>query len=381
MAESLQNLIAPDDPARIATMLRGAWRRFPVEAFLAEVTPGFTQLGLMARGQHIARALHRHLPPAYPDAIGILVASMGPPMALDAAGEPDAGDRPHSSFLYLPHSLFIAEHGLEHFALSMLAQHALTQRFTAEFSLRPYLLHHEQATLKQLSVWATDANAHVRRLVSEGSRPRLPWAPRLPAFIRDPSPTLPLLEQLKDDPSSYVRRSVANHLNDIGKDHPALLAQVARRWLAGAPAARERLVRHALRYAIKRGDPQALDALGLAHAVKLAVRVVEIQPARPRIGESVAIGFELHNPQKATQRAVVDLRVHYVKASGDTAAKVFKLSEVALPAGAATRLQKKLSLAQMTTRKHYPGTHRAELLLNGRAVPLGDFELRAAPAR
>lgn len=375
MAESLQNLIAPDDPARIAAMLHGAWRRFPVDAFLADVKPGFAALALMARGQRIAKALHQHLPADYADAIDVLVASMGPPMGLDEAGEPDAGDRPHSGFLYLPHSLFIAEHGLGHFKLSMQAQHALTQRFTAEFCLRPYLLHHEQATLQQLAGWASDPSAHVRRLVSEGSRPRLPWAPRLPAFIRDPSPTLALLDALKDDPSSYVRRSVANHLNDIGKDHPAVLVQVARAWLAGAPPARERLVRHALRYAIKRGDPQALDALGLGHEVKLAVRGVDIQPARPRVGSAVTIAFELHNTQKAAQRAVADLRVHYVKASGGTAAKVFKLAEVALPPGSIQRLQKKLSLAQMTTRKHYPGPHRAELLLNGRAVLLGAFDL------
>lgn len=381
MAESLQNLIAPDDPARLAAMLRRAWRRFPSDAFLADVLPGFTALALMARGQRIAQALHRHLPADYADAIEILVASMGPPMALDAAGEPDASDRPHSGFLYLPHSQFIAEHGLEHFALSMQAQHALTQRFTAEFCLRPYLLHHEQATLKQLAHWARDPSAHVRRLVSEGSRPRLPWAPRLPAFVRDPSPTLPLLEKLKDDPSSYVRRSVANHLNDIGKDHPAVLVQVARAWLAGAPPARERLVRHALRYAVKRGDPQALDALGMGHEVKLAVRAVQILPARPRVGEMVTIAFDLHNHQKTVQRAVADLRMHYVKASGGMSTKVFKLAEVALPSGGVQRLQKKLSLAQMTTRKHHPGAHRAELLLNGRAVPLGEFNLLAAPTR
>ena len=381
MAESLQNLIASEDPARLAAMLQRAWWRFPVQAFLADMDPGFSSLALMARGRRIAQALRRHLPANYADAVDVLVRSMGPPMGLDAAGEPDAGDRPHSGFFYLPHSLFIAENGLGHFALSMQAQHALTQRFTAEFSLRRYLEHHQDATLEQLARWTADPSAHVRRLVSEGARPRLPWAPRLSAFVRDPSPTLPLLEALKDDPSSYVRRSVANHLNDIGKDHPAALARVARDWLAGAPPARQRLVRHALRHAVKRGDPQALSALGLGHAVQLAVRGLEIEPARPRVGETVTIAFDLHNRQKTAQRAVADLRVHYVKASGGTAPKVFKLAEVALPAGGTQRLHKKLSLTQMTTRKHYPGAHRAELLLNGRAVPLGEFDLLAPVAR
>ena len=139
-------------------------------------------------------------------------------MGLDAQGEPDAGDRPYSAFLYLPHSLFIARHGLAHFEDAMRAHHALTQRFTAEFSLRPYLMHHREPTLARLHAWARDDSAHVRRPASEATRPRLPWAPRLPEFQRNPGLALPLLDALKDDASSYVRRSVANHLGDIAKE-------------------------------------------------------------------------------------------------------------------------------------------------------------------
>lgn len=379
MAEPLKHLLNSAVPPHIAAQLHQAWPGFDRAAFLADIAPGYEALALMQRGRRIAQAMHRHLPPVYPEAVDILVASMGPAMGLDAAGEPVASGSGHSAFMYLPHSMFIAAHGLAHFEASMRAQHALTQRFTAEFSIRPFLERHTQATLSQLLAWTNDPNAHVRRLASEGSRPRLPWAPRLRQFMQDPQPLLPLLERLKDDPSSYVRRSVANHLNDIGKDHPDTLTRIARQWLVDAPEPRQRLVRHALRFAVKRGDADALAALGIGHAVALDVQQVAITPAQPQIGATVNIAFDLHNPKPDTQQVLADLRVHYVKAGGNTSAKAFKLKTLALPAGATQRLSKRLSLAQMTTRVHHPGAHRVELMLNGQAHALGKFELRAAP--
>ncbi|RMA60517.1 3-methyladenine DNA glycosylase AlkC [Acidovorax sp. 100] len=375
MAEPLKYLLNDTVPPRIAAMVRRAWRKFDTTAFLQQVEPGYESLELMARGQRIAHALQAHLPQDVPRALGVLVDSMDPSMGIDAAGEPDAGDRPYSAFLYLPHSIYIGTHGLPHFEAAMAAQHALTQRFTAEFSIRPYLLHHQGATLARLRDWAQDDNAHVRRLVSEGTRPRLPWAPRLPAFQNNPQLALPLLDALKDDPSSYVRRSVANHLGDIAKDHPDLAVGTARTWLQGAPAPREALVRHGLRFLIKRGDVGALDALGVGHAVALDVRAARVLPACARIGDKVRIEVELHNPTPQPQRVLADLKVHYVKAHGGAAPKVFKLQTLDIPPGATVAVGKTLSLQQMTTRTHYPGAHQVELVLNGRPQPLGQFQL------
>lgn len=375
MAEPLKYLLNDTVPPRIAAMVRRAWRSFDTQAFLRQIEPGYESLELMARGQRIAQALQAHLPQDVPRALGVLVDSMDPPMGLDAAGEPDAGERPYSAFLYLPHSMYIGIHGLPHFEAALAAQHALTQRFTAEFCIRPYLLHHQGATLTRLRDWAQDDNAHVRRLVSEGTRPRLPWAPRLPAFQANPQLALPLLGALKDDPSSYVRRSVANHLGDIAKDHSDLAVGTARNWLQGAPAPREALVRHGLRFLIKRGDAAALDALGVGHAVALDVRAARVLPARARIGDKVRIEVELHNPTPQPQRVLADLKVHYVKAHGGAAPKVFKLQTLDIPPGATMAVGKTLSLQQMTTRTHYPGAHRVELVLNGRPQPLGQFQL------
>jgi 3-methyladenine DNA glycosylase AlkC len=169
-------------------------------------------------------------------------------------------------FFYLPHTTFVADYGLDPahnggrdpFEASMKALHELTRRFTAEFAIRPFLIAQEARTLASLMKWTRDPDPHVRRLCSEGSRPRLPWGLRLQSFVRDPRPTLPILEALKDDPELYVRRSVANHLGDIAKDHPDLVLDLCARWLKGASSERKWLIRHALRYPAKKGSKAAL---------------------------------------------------------------------------------------------------------------------------
>jgi 3-methyladenine DNA glycosylase AlkC len=369
MAEPLTNQYGVDVPRAIATMITAVYPSFDGAGFIRDVLNGYEALGLMPRGKKMAQALRHHLPDDYPKAVAILLDS------LDQAHERDEGQS-LASFLYLPHTLFVAEYGLAHFEVSMRAQHALTQRFTAEFSIRPFIEHHPQATLRQLTVWADDPSAHVRRLVSEGTRPRLPWAPRLRQFQVDPTPVLALLELLKDDPELYVRRSVANNLNDIGKDHPDILARTASAWLQGASAERAWIVGHALRSAVKRGEASALHVLGFGGSAQVAVDQVQIRPASAAIGGMVEIGFVVTNSHTTTQRVLVDFCVHYVKANGQTRAKVFKLKTLELAPGQSAQLSKKLSLAEMTTRKHYPGKHRVDVILNGQRQLLGNFELR-----
>jgi 3-methyladenine DNA glycosylase AlkC len=234
---------------------------------------------------------------------------------------------------------------------------------------------HTEATLERLMEWTQDPSEHVRRLVSEGTRPRLPWASRLSAFQRDPSPVLALLERLKDDPSLYVRRSVANNLNDIGKDHPTLLADTATAWLHHATPERRWIVQHALRSAVKRGEPGALAALGFGTHATVAIGNASVTPQRATIGGKVAVAFDVTNPTDKPQRVLVDFALHYVKANGQTRPKVFKLKTLDLAPRETQRVGKQISLAEMTTRKHYPGLHRVDALLNGRAEALGSFEL------
>ena len=368
MAEALKDAYGLEIPERIGAMIHAVAPHFDVAGFVATAQQGYQQLNLLARGRHMAAALRQHLPADYPQAVELLLASLGEKIeAIEGQSM--------APFLYLPHVLFVAHYGQDHFEASMHAQYELTQRFTAEFSIRFFIERHPQATLARLRQWASDPNHHVRRLVSEGTRPRLPWAQRLRDFQRDPAPVLALLELLKDDPSLYVRRSVANNLNDIGKDHAALLTETAQRWLQGASAERQWLVRHALRSAVKRGEAGALQALGFGEPPQVSLSQVQLNPQQARIGDKISISLRLHNPTASTQALMVDLRIGYIKANGAASPKVFKLKALQLAPGAAAELRKQISLADMTTRKHYPGQHQVELLLNGQPMPLGSFSL------
>ncbi len=239
--------------------------KFDGDSFRRAAMDGLKPLAILQRGQHLARALREHLPERYEDAVKILIRSLTPPMSQTA-------DLGLAVFFYLPHVSFVATYGLdaEHnggrdpFEISMKAQYELTRRFSAEFSMRPYLIKWPERTLARLMEWTRDADPHVRRLCSEGARPRLPWAMRIPVFVKDPAPVLPILEALKDDADLYVRRSVANHIGDIAKDHPELAFEICERWLAGASAERKWMIRHAVRHPAKKGVKVALRLRKLA---------------------------------------------------------------------------------------------------------------------
>lgn len=347
--------------------------RFDRAAFVTSALRDYESLDLMPRGWHLARTLRRHLPDDFEHAVQILIDSLGPP--LDRTK-----DFGMSTFLYLPHVFFVAEFGLDHFEASMQAQYELTQRFTAEYSIRPFLMRHQTATLRRLRSWVDDPSPHVRRLVSEGTRPRLPWAPRLKNFQDDPQPVLELLELLKDDPELYVRRSVANNLNDIGKDHPTLLTDTAARWMVDATKNRQWLIGHALRSAIKRSDPDALAVLGFGKSTKILIENPTITPQQVKLGETISFAFDLRNTSPKKQHLLVDFQIHFVKANGKTNPKVFKLKSVDLAPQASITMAKRISVANLTTRKHYPGTHAVDVIVNGVAQPLGSFEILAGPS-
>ena len=369
MADLLKTFFDDRAVARIARMLHAADAGFPVKRFVAEASAGLERLELMDRARRIAAAMGGALPGDFEKAADILERSLGPPL--------DSGDgNGLTPFLYLPHVLFVAERGLDDFDAAMRLQKELTRRFTAEFSIRAYLDRHPERTLEMLRTWAADPDPHVRRLVSEGTRPRLPWASRLRRFQEDPLPVLGLLELLMDDPELYVRRSVANNLNDIGKDHPDLLVATCRRWLRGAGEERRWIVTHALRWLVKRGHPGALEALGFGGAESIHVSGSG-RPKRARIGGRVVVSLDVENRGKTTFAAAVDLAVHFVKANGDAKPKVFKGKALTLAAGERVSFAKSISLAQHTTRRHHAGRHVVEARVNGRVSPLGSFVLRA----
>lgn len=356
MGEPLKNSFGPDIPRRIAAMIEAVHPGFPSAAFVTHALDGYDELELTPRARRISQALARYLPAEPAVAIGILVASLGPRSEKLKGMEP---------FIYLPHVFFVADHGLGCFEESLHAQYELTQRFTAEFSIRAFIDRYPEETLARLKLWATDPSLHVRRLVSEGTRPRLPWASRLRRFQADPRPVIELLELLKDDPEEFVRRSVANNLNDIARDHPDLVVEVCGRWLEGASADRRSLVKHGLRTLIKQGHPGALALLGFGDDSPVDIERFSVAPKRATIGDRVTVEASLHNATEQDQPVLIDFRLHFVKSNGSTSPKVFKGASFRLAPGEARRVKKSVSLAQQTTRTHHPGRHRVEALLNG----------------
>jgi 3-methyladenine DNA glycosylase AlkC len=367
MAEPLKNSFGPDIPVIIADMILGVDPSFDTARFVALSLDEYDGLELTPRARQISDALAKTLPADRRLALDIITRCLGP----ENVQEELTGMEP---FRYMPFVFFVADHGLDNFDEAMTAQYELTKRFTAEFSIRAYLERYPNETLDRLRVWASDENVHVRRLVSEGTRPRLPWAPQLKRFREDPMPVLELLELLKDDEEEYVRRSVANNLNDIAKDHPEIVVGIAEDWW-NDDENRRRLVRHGLRTLIKQGDPGALAVLGYGTDSPTRVDNVEVSPSSVHIGDSVRVTIDLVNPSDEPSEALVDIIVHFVKANGSTSPKVFKGGERSMRPGSRAVVSKLISVAQFSTRTHYPGTHIVEIQINGRLEPGGVFEI------
>ena len=367
---TLKSFFSPALVRRLAGTIVQAHPRFPERAFVKDACAGLDRLELVDRAKHIAAALATHLPPAYPDAIDVLLRSLGPELPPDEIL--GLGIAP---FFYLPHVTFVGTRGLDHFELSLRAQHELTKRLSAESSIRAYIARDPERTFAVFRTWATDASAHVRRLVSEGTRLRLPWAARVPWLDAHPERVLALLEMLKDDPSPMVRRSVANNLNDLGKVQPDLLVRTCAAWLAKATPQRRALVEHALRSAVKRGEAGALALLGYGEKAAVSVEAVRFDPPRVRIGGRVSVAFALRSRARAAQDLLVDVAVHFVKGNGGGKPKVFKVKRVVLPPRNRIELTTRVSLAIHTTRVPRPGPHAVDILVNGQPFRAGSFEV------
>lgn len=355
MAEPFKNQFNRDVIAELANALTKTAGSFDAEAFLHAACHDLESLELKARSHQITEALVTHLPDPKTGAQALLSTEL-------------------TGWIVMPMAEYFTRTGLERFddALSDLAQ--ITPRFTAEFSVRAFLAHDQPRALVHFTRWAKDEDEHVRRLASEGLRPYLPWGQNLPQIAADPSPVLPILEVLRDDPSEYVRRSVANCLNDIARDHPDLVARLAKTWLQDASTEREKLVRHALRSLIKAGHPGALKALGFGPPELEAS--LGCASGTLQLGNALELTAELTSKSAEPQKLVIDFALHLMKKNGKLAPKVFKWTTLTLRAGETREIAKKHAIKPVTTRVYYPGAQRIELLINGQSFGEVGFELQ-----
>jgi 3-methyladenine DNA glycosylase AlkC len=380
MAEPFKNFLGPAVVADMARHLQRAGAatgaRFDARRFKALALDGLEALEMKARAQHLCNALERTLPDAFDAAADVMEAALASMEPVEEAAPDNPAPRADglAGWAVWPLTEYVARHGHADTPRALQALHAMTQRFTGEWAIRPFILREPELVFRTLRTWSTDASPHVRRLVSEGSRPRLPWGMVLKPLVEDPSPTLPLLLTLMDDKSPYVRRSVANHLNDIAKDHPHLVEAWLREHLPSASTERLALLRHASRTLVKRGHSGVLTALGVGERFK-GRATLTASPRKLHVGESLALQATLVSTARQAQRLAIDYAVHHVKANGSTSPKVFKGWTFELGPGETRSLAKRHSLRPITTRSYYPGEHRIELIVNGQPVAEAGFKL------
>ena len=274
--------------------------------------------------------------------------------------------------MYFPDFVEVYGQDERHLELSIAALERYTPFSSSEFAVRPFIIKQEKRMMQQMAIWATHENEHVRRLASEGCRPALPWGQALPNFKKDPSPLINILEQLKVDPSLYVRKSVANNLNDISKTHPELVAKIARDWY-GKHEHTDWIVKHGCRTLLKKGNREVLAIFGYHDASAVDIRDFALGTASIACGESLTFSFSVL--AKETTKIRLEYAIDYVKASGKRNRKIFQISEILLKANQEKDYIKNHSFAALSTRKHFPGTHSITLIVNGTGRDTLDFEL------
>ncbi|MBX3643206.1 MAG: DNA alkylation repair protein [Rubrivivax sp.] len=374
MAEAFKNLIHAGTVREAAAHLQRAWPDFDAARFEALALHGLDALEFKARALHLCAALEATLPADFAQAAAVIEAALAPPGVGDDLSLLRSGPQGLAGWVVWPLGEFVVRRGDAQPQRALQTLHALTQRHTAEWALRPFIERHPAITFDTLAVWATDPSAHVRRLASEGSRPRLPWGLQLKGLIRDPSPTLPLLRALQDDPSAYVRRSVANHLNDIAKDHPPLLVQWLRDHLPDASPERRALLKHACRTLIKQGHPEVLKAWGLGRALRGELQL-SLSPRRLAVGGALQLTVQLQSTAARAQALLIDYAVHHVKANGERTPKVFKGWSLQLGAHEQRILHKRHSMRAVTTRRYHAGRHEVDVRVNGQVLASAFFDL------
>ncbi len=273
---------------------------------------------------------------------------------------------------YLFFNHYVSCYGIKDWNASMDALSFFTIYSSAEFAIRPFILKYEQKTMEQLLQWSEDTNEHTRRLASEGCRPRLPWGMGLPRLKKDPTLILPILENLKNDSSEYVRRSVANNLNDISKDHPEIVLDIAERW-HGKHEKTDRILKHALRTLLKKGDTRALILFGFENPKNIEIIDLNLNPQIIKIGSSLEFEFLLQNTYRKSKLRL-EYRIHFITKTNGISKKIFQLKEQYFPKGD-FKIYKKQSFKNLTTRKHYKGSHQLDIVVNGITKASTSFEL------
>ena len=359
MPDLLKNMYNRETLHKLALDIQSVYEPFQADDFLkSTMDETWEGLELKARMRQITLNLGKYLPADYKKAIAVI----------------DKIVMNHDGFIGIVFPDFVEVYGQDeaNFEISIAALERYTPYSSSEFAVRPFIINHEDRMMAQMHTWARHENEHVRRLASEGCRPALPWAQALPMFKKDPAPVLLILEQLKTDSSLYVRKSVANNLNDISKTHPDLIAKLAKNWY-GKNEYTDWIVKHGCRTLLKKGNRDALAIFGYHDAMSVNVEGFTLEAAFVSLGKDITFSFSVSTKKAAKVR--LEYGIDYVKSNGKRNRKIFQISEALLKGNHKKRYTKKHSFADVSTRKHYPGTHSITLIVNGAERGKLDFDL------
>lgn len=355
-----------------AASIKSNWSDFDETGFKNAIIPKFPELSYGGRSDLITEKLREFLPEDYPTAIDILLRSLMP----ELKGDNLSG---FGRFIVMPQCAFVSRYGKAHYDVSIQALYEMTKRFTAENDLRTFIELEPERTMAILHKWAQAPNCHVRRLVSEGTRPRLPLGRRLKMFIEDPQPLMSLLDKLIPEPTLLVRRSIANNLNDVAKDNPDIVVETLERWRRKHPGEEmEWLIKHASRTLIKMGHPGALRMLGFSDDAKVRLENFRVFEPNIKVGDYLEFTFDLVSEGTTEQNLAIDFIIYFLKANGKHAPKVFKLSTKTLQPGEKISLKKRHSFKKIGIRPYYAGEHRLAIQINGKESEPVVFELETS---
>jgi len=366
MAELLKNVYNEQFFERFTAALQQLLPQFNKSNFLAQIYDAkWEDLELKQRMRHISTTLHTHLTGNYEKKLDSLLQLI--PLLKENGFKSESFE-----FMLLPD--FVQVYGLDDYKISVQAMEEITQFTSCEFAVRPFLLQYEEAMLQQMLKWSKHKHPMVRRLATEGCRPRLPWAMGVPSLKENPLPILPILEKLKTDGSESVRRSVANNLNDISKDHPATVIELVRAW-KGQSKEIDALVKHASRTLLKQGNSVVMELFGFGSIEHIEIKDFQVLTPTIQIGDSVAFSFKLSNTSEKSAKLRLEYGIYYQKANGTLSRKVFKISEKVYAENSTTTIHRKQHFKVITTRKLHLGLHRVALIVNGQELEVLDFEL------
>jgi len=359
VAKLLKNLYNEAYITILTQNIKDIYPKFQTEKFHTSVFDNiWAKRELKERMRHIATLLGIYLPQKYHSAIEILMATF---------------NKMNNSFGLenMVFQDFVEIYGLDDVMLSLEALEIFTVGSSSEFAIRPFIVKYPQQTMQQMLSWAHSDNEHHRRLASEGSRPRLPWAMALPIFQKDPSKVLEILELLKDDSSAYVRKSVANNLNDISKDNPTIMKVITSQWIHYSKQ-RDSLLKHACRTLLKAGDKEVLELFGFSAPKEIKIENLDYTKTL-KMGETLEFSFNIMSTQML-QKLRIEFAIGFLRKNNNYNTKVFQISESTTVAKE-KYIKKAYSFKPISTRKYYKGAQQLSIIINGVVMREVEFML------